>query len=275
MTNGSESLFDGLKRSNLETLFDVVYVLAKEYEPLRITQLLYKTNLNLSKLKEFLKIGEKKGFVYDYEVGRIKKYELTPHGKEFIYTWLDFVDRFDAKDLLRSMYVESLPEKENSKLEEIMKKTWKKPNYKKSSQEHQRTPIIVYRDFLFYLKLPKPKVKYQENIREKVNINNTNYKVIIERALKKNHIEIKFSPGYGIRKWEHSVAKKGDLEVFQIKPMKIRHEKARMKRISPYIPGQVDKLISITDSGSEFVKTFDKIMMEYNLTDLVYTSKNF
>lgn len=270
MTNCSESLYVN-PRSNLETFIDILYVLAEESKPLKPINLREKTNTNDVKLKKLLELGEKKGLISSYELevvcvyktGKRKKYELTSRGKELIYTWLDYVDRFSLKVLLKNRNLDSLPEKENSRLEEIMKKPWKEPNYRKSEKRRgKRSPIILYRDFLNHIKSYYPDNTYQADIIKSVNINSEKFENFRKIAIERKHIErINLE---GTTKWRNFLVKK---------------ESARKKKILPIkIPlnlhWNIDELIHLTENGYRCVNTFDKIMMEYELTDLVYSYKN-
>jgi predicted transcriptional regulator len=280
MTNGSESLYVG-RRSDLEILFDVVYVVTRESEPLGITYLINEVGTNPDKTKEILDICEKKGLVNSYEIGKRTKYESTPHGKESICTWLDFVYAFNVKPLLKSMYVEPLPDMIlYSRLKEIMKKSWRKPNYVKSSNSKQRTPIMTYRDFLAYVnshykKYSKSKSVYAKyshktRIMEKINVNNYIFDSLKKFAHKAevNHIEIKSRV---ITKWISLLLKTGEFEIRGLKPHNLRFDMMKRKKGPFFIRGNTKELICINSEGSDCVETLDNIIMEYKLTNLFYS----
>jgi len=281
MIKSSKSLYR-TKRSDLEILFDVGYVLAKESRPLSMGYLSNKRRIgaHTDKLKEILDKCEKKDLVKQCEkVGVIQRYELTQRGKELIYTWLDYTDKFNLKDLLKSKYHKPLPEKENSRLKEIMKKSWKPPHYAKSNCSDKRSQIMLYRDFLSYIKSYYPGQTYQWSIiaENGININSKYFEKLRENALERKHIRRKHTLGYIRRKWKHRVAKKGRVEVdgfevFQPKYFNINVKRRNNKQLINW-RSNIDELISLTKTGYRCVNTFDKIMMEYGLTDLVYTYK--
>jgi predicted transcriptional regulator len=281
MTNGSDSLYVS-RRSDLEILLDVAYLLAEESRPLSATYLTSKekVGVKIQKLYDILEKCEDKGLAKHFDVGRTrKKYELTQHGKELIYTWLGYVDKFNLKGLLKSWNKDfgSLSEKQNSRLQEIMKTPWKKPNYKKCDKRkksEERAQIMQYRDFLSYLKKYYPDETYQWDIIQNVNINSKTFKKLKEFALvdERKHIERKYTAGYAARKWKYSIVKKGEFEVFQPKGYDIRVEKRKEKRKKGIKwRGNADELIKLTEDGYRCVNTFDKIMMGFKLTDLVYS----
>jgi predicted transcriptional regulator len=273
MSKNPENLYLSSQRSQLETVIDLVYFLVKEDRPLGITKLMYKTNLNHEKTKEFLEICEKKGFAYHYKIGKRERYEFTDHGKEFIYTWSDYVNRFGLKKILKSSYFESLKEDEKSRLKEIMKYPLSKiPRYKKSGNKeagkNKRTLIMIYRDFLMHLKSHQqsrkpPKYSYQADILYNVNINSEIFKILRDLAFENKHIEIRDNKTSV--KWISRIIKKGQFETFP-KTNRIRKNPLKVGRLP-------DELIFITPEGISCLSAFDQIMMFYNLTELVYTFK--
>jgi hypothetical protein len=263
MINASESI---CKRSDLEMLFDIAYVLVKESRPVVPRYLTKKTGLNHPKLLEILE--KEKDFITSYGSGnkRFKKYELSQLGKELIYTWVDYIYTFNLRDLLNSKLLSPLSDEGNSRLKNIMGKTWRKPNYVKSNLSNRRTMILLYRDFLSYIKSYYPRETYQLSIIRGINIESKTFRKIKEIAVKKNHVKLRYAPAYRLRRWEHFVLNRGGFKIFPIKSY--QQMKIKRKELMSW-HGNTSELISLTEEGYNCVNTFDKIMMEYGLTDWV------
>ena len=246
------------------------------YAQLSSKYLIKKTNLSRRKLNdEILKTLEERGFVKQYENRGVKQYGLTSRGNELIYTWLDYLYTFDLRDLsTRQLDFDQLSEKGNSRLQQIIdKKGWHEPYYKGYNIHKRTNKIRIYRDFLMHLKNylirqsmykashPKPfhrsykdwenkiekeshflKYSYIMKVVAKLNINFETLHNLKKLALKNEHIEIR-------------------------KPTK--SDLRNTKKHPVFLYGPIKELISITPMGVKCANTFDNIMMEYGLTDLV------
>ena len=271
MPNGSGSPYTS-RKSDLERFLDVLYVLTKESEPICQGNLCdkKKAGIQYTIVSKILKKCEEKGFVKHYKVGTRKKYELLERGKELIHTWLDYVHTFNLKKLLKSKYVEPLPEMESySRLKKIIRRPLDlEAKYVKSSRLKPRSTIMLYRDFLAYLKSYYPEYTYQEKIRPGININGTKFKVFKNFAIKrkKKHIEIEIT---GVSKWKPFVIKRGEFEISPTMHIEILNNKTKSRKLAER--REPNELIRITKDGIRCLKTFDKIMMEFELTDLVHT----
>ena len=126
---------------------------------------------------------------------------------------------------------------------------------------------MIYRDFLMYLKLCYPECTYQAKILYKINTNAVYYRKLIDFALKmKNkHIEIKDLK----RSKKPFIIKEGEFEIFPTTTPRKDEGRRFLKESS--IRGPVNELISLAVFGRMCVNTFDKIMSEFELTDLVYS----
>ena len=259
MSNGSISLYGCTERSDLEILMDVIYVLVEKSKPLGTGQLTNKTGANFYKLDKILGICEKKGFVNHFKLGKREKYEFTPHGKELVYTWLDYVNTFGLKQIINSRYKEPLPEKENSILKEIMKKKLVlSPKYVRASGNYQRTPIMKYIDLLRYLKSLGYNYTNRTKIHEKINVNYNEIPELLALAFENDHIEIMNTKNMKpTDRWTISTMKKG----------------RRSKEPKAFIWFK-DQLIRIKSEGIQCSENLDKIMSLYGINNLMYTSKN-
>jgi len=255
MSNASESLYTGSKRSDLEILFDTLYSFIGHKIVLQ-NHLMEKTGANHAKLKKILEKCESEGFIKSYKLRKRKEYELLEHGKELIYTWLDYVHAFDLKKLAKNRYLEPLPEKGScSRLKEIIRKpSVLRPEYVKCSFSKKRSPIMLYRDFLGYLNSLYPEYICQEKIRPAIDTTNINFKVLRDFAKERERSHIQIRKIRGIVKWQLRLMRNKELKDLKI---------SRWRK--------PDQLIRLTDDGIRCLKTFDKIMEEFHLTDFVYT----
>ncbi|MDH5755023.1 MAG: hypothetical protein OEY95_07490 [Candidatus Bathyarchaeota archaeon] len=73
-----------MRRSKLEMYIDILQVLA-HHEPLKLTHIMYKTNINCSVLKEYMEFLIKQGLVEEKTVGKRRVvYAITQRGRTAI-----------------------------------------------------------------------------------------------------------------------------------------------------------------------------------------------
>jgi predicted transcriptional regulator len=73
-----------MRRSVLEMYIDILTVLG-DYEPVKITHLMYKTNINCSLLKEFVSTLTDRGLIEErHSVKKRKGYFITNQGKTIL-----------------------------------------------------------------------------------------------------------------------------------------------------------------------------------------------
>lgn len=76
----------GTRRSTLEMQMDILTVI-KHYAPVKLTHLMYKSNVNCSVLKEMINTLIRFGFVEEVFVGKKPRYKLTLEGEEVLKTY--------------------------------------------------------------------------------------------------------------------------------------------------------------------------------------------
>ena len=85
------------KRSRLEIIHDILYVIREKKDRIKPTHILYKSNLSHQMLKEYLAELIKKHFIVEKDKKGNKTYELTDKGLNFLRDYKlikDFVDSY-------------------------------------------------------------------------------------------------------------------------------------------------------------------------------------
>jgi len=72
-----------MRRTKIETIYDILVTIKAEDGRVRPTRLLYKSNLSHNKMMEYLSELMEKGMVYEEEEKGKKYYVITEKGVEF------------------------------------------------------------------------------------------------------------------------------------------------------------------------------------------------